>query len=200
MAYVYAHRISETGEIFYIGKGNNKRAWDFKHNRNQYWHNIYNKHNIKVDILADNLSEDEAFALEKRLIAELKKIGLAKANLHEGGLGGDTWKFMPEARKQEIRQRMSNSHKGKKHSLKTIQKIKKAQEGYKSHNRHGVVVLDLDTTKSYDFPSITSAALFLECKRDTVYKYLRTGKVFRGKYLIKEEDMASGLFTSNQKI
>lgn len=197
MAYIYAHRISETGEIFYIGKGNNKRAWDFKHNRNPYWHNIYNKHNIKVDILVDNLSEDEAFALEKRLIEELKKIGLAKANLHEGGLGGDTWKFMPEARKQEIRQKMSDSHKGKRHSLETIQKMKKAHSGYKCHSRHGVIVLDLETLKSYDFPTITSAALFLECKRDTIYKYLRTGKLFREKYLIKEGDMTSGLFTPN---
>lgn len=168
MAYIYVHRISETGEIFYIGKGSNKRAWDFKNSRNPYWHNIYSKHNTKVNILVDSLSEDEAFALEKRLITELKKIGLAKANLHEGGLGGNTWKFMTEA-----------------------------QVGYKHPNRHGVVVLNLDTLKSYDFPSIKSAALFLGCKRDTVYKYLHTGKLFKEKYLIKEEGTAGGLLTSN---
>lgn len=197
MAYIYVHRISETGEIFYIGKGNNKRAWDFKNSRNPYWHNIYSKHNIKVNILVDSLSEDEAFALEKRLITELKKIGLAKANLHEGGLGGNTWKFMPEAQKQEIRQKMADSHKGTAHTLETIQKMKEAQVGYKHPNRHGVIVLNLDTLKSYDFPSIKSAALFLECKRDTVYKYLHTGKLFKEKYLIKEEGTAGGLLTSN---
>lgn len=84
MAYVYGHYKADTNELFYIGKGSGKRAWD-KQKRNRYWKSVANKHGLIVKILEDNLSEEDAFEKEKQLIAE---VGIANlTNILEGGEG-----------------------------------------------------------------------------------------------------------------
>jgi hypothetical protein len=70
MAYVYGHYKEDTGELFYIGKGMKGRAWS-RHRRNQHWHNVVNKHGYTVKILYDNLTEEEAYKKETRLILEI---------------------------------------------------------------------------------------------------------------------------------
>lgn len=92
--YVYIHYTKDTKEIFYVGKGINNRAYS-KVKRNKFWWNIVNKHDYCSKILYSNLSEEKAFLLEKELIKNLKAIGLAKANFHEGGSGGNTMKYAP---------------------------------------------------------------------------------------------------------
>ena len=60
MFYTYAHTKPD-GTIFYIGKGQGKRAWSNK-NRNKHWKNIVSKYeNYKVKILANWQTEEEAF-------------------------------------------------------------------------------------------------------------------------------------------
>ena len=46
MFYTYAH-YTPAGRLFYIGKGQRKRAWD-KKRRNNYWQNIVSKHGDPV--------------------------------------------------------------------------------------------------------------------------------------------------------
>lgn len=82
--YVYGHYRADTGEIFYIGKGTGRRAWIFS-KRNAYWKNIANKHGVEVKILYDNLTEQDAFSTENRLITEIGLDNLS--NLAEGGKG-----------------------------------------------------------------------------------------------------------------
>jgi len=83
-AYVYGHYKADTGELFYIGKGIGKRAWE-KRRRNDHWNNTVNKHGYIVKILHENLSEEEAFNKERELIEE---VGLQNlANMVEGGRG-----------------------------------------------------------------------------------------------------------------
>lgn len=65
--YVYAHR-KINGEIFYIGKGCGKRAWDTE-GRSRYWENTVNLTNYHVEILISGLQEWYAIELEKDLIA-----------------------------------------------------------------------------------------------------------------------------------
>lgn len=86
--YVYEWFIIDTLEVFYVGKGKNMRRFLTK--RNDYFNKIYNKYKCAVRIVECNLTEQEAYELEKERIAELKIIGQAKANFHSGGLGGDT--------------------------------------------------------------------------------------------------------------
>jgi hypothetical protein len=64
--YVYAH-YTEKGELFYIGKGKNDRAWH-KRGRNNYWTKITKKYKYEVKIIEDNLDEQQALILEVQLI------------------------------------------------------------------------------------------------------------------------------------
>jgi len=70
--YVYHHVNKINNDIFYVGKGKGKRAYE-KIGRNQYWINYTKKYpDFEVVIVYDNLLEDEAFELE---IKEINKIG-----------------------------------------------------------------------------------------------------------------------------
>ena len=87
--YVYAHRKATTGEIFYIGKGKDDRAYS-KKRRNKHWLNVVNKHGYFVEILADSLSEKESLLLE---VETIKKYGIENlTNMTAGGVGGATYR------------------------------------------------------------------------------------------------------------
>lgn len=103
--YVYAHYTEDTKELFYLGKGKNNRINDTT-NRNDYWKKIVNKHGIHRVKIYENLLETDAFYIEKRLIYNFKKINLCRANFHVGGLGGDTFTYLPESKKIEIKSKI----------------------------------------------------------------------------------------------
>ena len=67
--YVYAHYRLDTMEPFYIGKGSGERAYDLK--RNKIHDAISAKYGHAVVILADNLTEKQAFKYEKKAIETL---------------------------------------------------------------------------------------------------------------------------------
>ena len=61
--YVYQHIRLDKNEPFYIGIGNKKnfqRAFEFRQDkRNQIWWKIYNKTNIKAEVIFENLSKQD---------------------------------------------------------------------------------------------------------------------------------------------
>lgn len=125
--YIYAHLTKDTKDIFYIGKGTKRRAWE-SYGRNQYWKNIVNKHQgFEVSILIDNLNEDYAYLQEFLAIKEFKP----KANIKDGGAGGSSevmkqeW-IKREHRKSEIYAKISRSLTGKRLSPEHAEKCKKA--------------------------------------------------------------------------
>ncbi len=91
MAYVYSHTRIDTGEIFYIGIGSDKRySRAFcKKGRNDYWHRIVNKTDYTVTVLLDGLTWEEACNEEVLLIKKLgrKSEGGILVNITEGGEG-----------------------------------------------------------------------------------------------------------------
>ena len=93
--YVYEWFITETGHIFHVGKGQGNRYLDLK-GRNKYFLRVTKKHNVAARIYKDNLTEDEAWSIEKSRIEELQAIGQCETNIHEGGCGGDTVTRMPD--------------------------------------------------------------------------------------------------------
>lgn len=84
--YVYYHVSEKTGEIYYVGKGSEKRYILFKR-RGKLWDAFYRKHGCDAVIAFKNLSEKMAFKLEIKEIKRLKKINQCRANISNGGDG-----------------------------------------------------------------------------------------------------------------
>lgn len=85
--YVYFHRRLDNNQVFYVGKGCGSRAWQTKGRRTEYWHNIVNKHGYKVEIFANNLTEEDSFKIEIEQIAYHRSIGIELCNMTDGGEG-----------------------------------------------------------------------------------------------------------------
>lgn len=84
--YVYVHRRASDNLPFYVGKGKDKRAWNF-HARSKFWNNTKAKHGVIVEIVFEDLSEEEAFQCEKDTILEFRYFGYPLVNLTDGGEG-----------------------------------------------------------------------------------------------------------------
>jgi hypothetical protein len=100
--YIYAHYRNDTGEVFYIGKGEGNRHKS-KQGRNPYWHNIVKAHGYKIEILQHYESEEEAFKAEQELIFGLGRKDLRKGllvNMSDGGEGASGAVRTPEQRQR----------------------------------------------------------------------------------------------------
>ena len=111
--YVYIHRKATTGDVFYVGKGRDKRAWTRK-SRNVYWHRIVKKHGVIVEILQDGLQEWAALELETDYIALYGRKNTGHGPLINLTDGGDNPPHTPESLAAGVRTRKSNpEHKTK---------------------------------------------------------------------------------------
>ena len=80
--YVYRWYDINTNETFYIGKGTKNRL-NVIVGRSKAFIKYYNEHNCASEIIKNNMNEEEAYQMEKELIAECKSNVLC--NLDEGG-------------------------------------------------------------------------------------------------------------------
>jgi len=134
--YTYSHATPE-GRIFYIGKGQGKRAHQLKY-RNDKWKKIVAKYGKpSIQILADWNTEAEALEHEMLLINCFRDMNYELANLTDGGegtsgykhtieqiernrkakIGSVPWnKGIPSGLKhsEEFKQKLSDIHKGNK--------------------------------------------------------------------------------------
>ena len=121
--YIYLHRRATDNTVFYVGKGHGKRAW-FVNNRSNRWNYIVTKHGYNVVIVQDNLTEEQAFILEKELIADIGKESLC--NMTDGGEGASGL-----VHSEESRRKMSNASIGRKKTEEHKQKIREFNIGRK---------------------------------------------------------------------
>ena len=144
--YVYAHYKPNEDMPFYVGKGHGNRSYD-KTYRNRWWHNIVNKYGYRVEIMYDNLTEAQAFDLEKEFIKRYGRADLGcgpLVNMTDGGDGAsgaivsnETRSKLSKAKKSRIRGPLSEEHKrklsnfnsGKILSEETKQKISNSLKG-----------------------------------------------------------------------
>lgn len=107
--YVYAH-CKENGEPYYIGKGRRNRHSEVSR-RSDLWRKHAEKYGVKHHIIAKNLTEEEAYAFEKKLVTALGKkcdgTGIL-ANLVDGGFGVVGLKHT-----DETKAKLSAAHRGK---------------------------------------------------------------------------------------
>lgn len=109
--YVYYHYTLDTNELFYIGKGTGRRAFD-KHLRNIYWKRKVDKHGFRVEIVQDNISSDEALIVEIKMIEFYKNQGIKLTNITDGGEGSRGY-----LRSLETKSKLSKAAKGNKNNL-----------------------------------------------------------------------------------
>lgn len=85
---VYLHIKLDTGEPFYIGKGDLKRA-HYSKGRSRHWNNIVDKHEFDVIILEDNLTDKESLEREIYWIDRIGRKDLEKGPLVNFTNGGE---------------------------------------------------------------------------------------------------------------
>jgi len=120
--YIYFHINPMKNEIFYVGKGCGKRAYD-KHSRSIFWHNTINKYGYIIDITETGLSNEEAMIREVFYIKKIgrRDLGLGPlVNMTFGGEGtiGKIWSA-------ETRLKISLNQKGKKRGPSPLIGIKR---------------------------------------------------------------------------
>lgn len=96
--YTYFHTRNDTGAIFYVGKGNGRRA--FHKRRNTHWCRVAKKHGYTSHFAMTNLTEVEAFEHERFLISCLRGLGEPLVNMTDGGEGASGYIQPPEVREK----------------------------------------------------------------------------------------------------
>jgi hypothetical protein len=122
--YVYVH-LKPDGTVFYVGKGCKRRAWSH-HLRNKHWKSIVAKHGLKVTIVRNNLTEKQAFDLEKRFINYFKTQFDTLCNVTDGG-GGVSGSHVNQGipKKESHKNALRIANLGKVQSKETVEKRKK---------------------------------------------------------------------------
>jgi hypothetical protein len=132
--YVYEHWRTDRQECFYVGKGHGRRAYDMRRGRNR-WHKFLQAKlsalgtTIEIKIVADGLTEREAFDMEVQRIAFWRNDGADLCNLTLGGDGPsgrrhtEEWKRANSERmkrrivSEETRKKLAEVTKGNKRAL-----------------------------------------------------------------------------------
>lgn len=98
--YTYFHTRNDTDSVFYIGKGQRKRAYKTSC-RSTLWKRIVAKHGYSVHIASWWETEKEAFEHEILLIACFRDLGINICNMTDGGDGISGYIQSPESRAKQ---------------------------------------------------------------------------------------------------
>lgn len=110
--YVYIWYVVETHYVFYVGKGRDRRCKRIQR-RNEIFNSYYDNQECTYSIVKNNLTEEEAFEEEKKLIEHYKSIGMADANIMPGGYGGDVISHLSKERRDAFVEKMTEINKAR---------------------------------------------------------------------------------------
>jgi len=136
MFYVYEHWRNDKSICFYVGKGQANRAYELKRRNFHHKAIVAKLHregfSFDIKIVADGLTEKEAFVLEVERIAFWRSAGADLANMTNGGEGVSGFK-----RSEETKKKMGESKKGNKYGFgrkppeEEIRKLRERSKGNK---------------------------------------------------------------------
>lgn len=124
---VYIHYTKDTKIPFYVGKGIKNRPYVKSNRRSEFWNSVNNKHGHMVNIFRNNLSELEAFTIEKCLIKYFGRRDLGNGtlvNLTNGGDGHSGY-----VKSEELKRKISSWTKGRKLSKEHKEALRNANLG-----------------------------------------------------------------------
>jgi hypothetical protein len=137
--YVYEHVRPDTGAVFYVGKGRRRRAYALKGGRNQRHERVVNKLaeaglSVSIAIVADGLSEEQAFRLERERIALWRVNNAPLVNMTDGGEGTSglpSWRKgkPPSPKEMERLRALAAAQRGKSLSPERVAKMAEAARG-----------------------------------------------------------------------
>jgi len=149
--YVYIHKKKTNGEVFYVGKGRNKRAWSSS-SRSRFWRAVVDKCGFDVQIIFSGLSEDDAFRHEIELISVYGRRDKGEGslvNLSDGGEGcaGQIWS--EERRKERSLAQMGSQSPSADPRLWTFY-----------NHKMGITRVCTKVDFKLDFPDVSTGAIF----------------------------------------
>ena len=135
--YIYFHINLVSNEVFYVGKGKDKRAWS-KSSRSPHWHNIVNKYGYRVDIIEKELTDVQSKIKEIYFIKKIgrKDLGFGKLVNHtDGGEGVCGLKHTEESKlKTSLKTKGDKNYMfGKTHTEEARKKISEKMSGENNH-------------------------------------------------------------------
>jgi hypothetical protein len=147
MKQVYRHIRLDSNEIFYIGIGDEGRAYK-KTGRNKHWKNIVNKHGYKIEIIYSGVTIEFAIEKEIELIKKYGRIDIGTGilvNMTDGGEGCNGI-----IHSHETKEKLSNHFKGIKLSIEHRDSISNGQVGKKWFNNGIDEVFRFDCLDGYE--------------------------------------------------
>lgn len=185
--YVYEHWRLDRDECFYVGKGRGRRAYGMVQ-RNSHHRAIQAKlsrigSSMEVRIVADGLTERQAFDLEVERIAFWKNAGADLTNMTDGGEGATGHITTEETRIKIGAAAKGNRHAaGKKLSAESRKKLSKSLTGNTNCKHYRVKTVCL--TDGIVFSSVSAASAHYKISRRNIAAVCRGnrktagGKVF----------------------
>ena len=168
MYYVYEWFNTDTNEVFYVGKGINKRYKTRK--RNKQFNDYLKTNNCDSRIIQYFENEKDAFEFEYVYINLMKAQGYCKCNLHCGGAGGSGEFWTEELRKEYSEHNvMKSEYQRERMSRNNPMKNKQICEKVNSRKRKAVIIGE----KEYD--SIKDAVRDLNTSSECIAYWCKRG-------------------------
>jgi len=183
--YVYLHKRKDNNQIFYVGKGKNKRHLSLS-GRNLHWKNTSAKYGWYADIVQINLSEDLALELEEFLISEIGIENLCNQNYFNGGKSGYNHTTETKLKMSLLKMgklpwnkgikcpKTSERMKGANNPMYNKKKVHSQEALLKLRQKNGTLICDLQTGIFYD--SIIEMAFYLNRGRKSKNFKSRVGR------------------------
>lgn len=172
--YVYEWYNTETGEVFYVGKGTGDRYKNTR-KRNKTFLDYIENNKVDVRIVWRGESEEEAFNKEIEITNKYKEMNQCQCSLAKPGHGGchfvwtdemkENWSKHNVMKNENQRERMRNNNPMKNPEI--------AKKNGKTHKR-AIMIGDKN------FEGITDAAKYFQKQPTTISHWLKRGKTPNG--------------------